>query len=269
MTTEIDSIPTRPTTPRAVEEQGGEALTPPAEIPASHPAVIAAEIRAGDSPWPPAFAPNAILDRDPDGIDAIWRTVRGWRHQSRTLAGLGHYHGQLRFYRPWRVYMYIPGEDGAPDTVVFGFGQTPREAYRAAHREQRLAAHDTADLLEERAGLRRQVDAALDKIALEAAKSAETRREVGILRGRIASLQAMFAEKPARDPGSAVLSLAYLRAWLDNAPLSEIQRDGLEVLLSLARPWHARGSAWERMLLSVQRLGIQVGVTPQEASRGR
>ena len=96
-----------------------------------------------------------------------------------------------------------------------------------------------------------------------------TRREVGILRGRIASLQAMFAEKPARDPGSAVLSLAYLRAWLDNAPLSEIQRDGLEILLSLARPWHARGSAWERMLLSVQRLGIQVGVTPQEASRGR
>ena len=31
----------------------------------------------------------------------------------------------------------------------------------------------------------------------------------------------------------------------------------------------AFGRAWQRVLLSVQRLGIQVGITPEEASRGR
>ncbi|NLF66037.1 MAG: hypothetical protein GX579_15710, partial [Chloroflexi bacterium] len=65
------------------------------------------------------------------------------------------------------------------------------------------------------------------------------------------------------------LTLAYLRAWLTNAPLGEIQREGLEVLLALAQPWHARGLAWQRLLASVQRMGVQVGITPEEASRGR
>lgn len=265
MTTEIDSVSILPHGARAVEEQGGERLTPP---PPNHPAVIVAEIRADDSPWPPAWRPNAILDRDPDGGDVFWKTVRQWRRGGHTLAGLGRYEGSLKG-EPWYLHLYEQDEDTKDDAVYSGFGQTPRQAYREAYRKQRLGAHDTADLLKERAGLARQLDAAQDQIALEAARATETHREVEALRSRVISLQAMFAEKPPRDPGAAVITLAYLRAWLTNAPLGEIRRDGLEVLLALAEPWPRRGRAWKGVLLSVARMGIQVGITPQEASRGQ
>ena len=267
MTTEIDSVSTLPHGARAVEEQGGERLTPP---PPMHPAVIAAEIRASDTRWPRALAPNAILDHDPDGGDVFWRTIRLWRHDGHTLAGLGCYEGDLDT-DPWFIHLYSQEQDSKGGTVYSGFGQTPRQAYREAHREQRLADHDVTDLLKERAGLARQLDAALDKIALEAARSTETRREVETIKGRLVELQALCRDKPARDPGTAVLTLAYLRAWLTNAPLGEIQREGLEVLLALAQPWHARGRAWQRLLASVQRMGITVGVTPVEleARRGQ
>jgi len=267
MTTEIDAIPITPHGARAVEEQGGERLTPP---PPTHPAIIAAEIRASDTRWPRALAPNAILDHDPDGGDVFWKTVRLWRHGGHTLAGLGRYEGDLD-NKPWYIHLYSQEQDSKQGTVHSGFGQTPREAYREAYREQRLAGHDVAELLKEHDALWRQLRAAQDKIALEAARSTETRREVETIKGRLIELQALCRDKPARDPGTAVLTLAYLRAWLTNAPLGEIQREGLEVLLALAQPWHARGRAWQRLLASVQRMGITVGVTPVEleARRGQ
>lgn len=267
MTTEIDSVSILPHGARAVEEQGGERLTPP---PPTHPAVIVAEIRADDSPWPPAWRPNAILDRDPDGGDVFWKTVRQWRRGGHTLAGLGRYQGDFD-NEPWYLHLFDQDED-AEGAVYSGFGQTPRQAYRAAYREQRLAAHDTAKLLKERAGLQRQVRDALEKIAGSTTRLIDTRREIDALQGRVTELEAVAAlrlQDPLRDKEQAMLTLAYLRAWLTNAPLGEIRRDGLEVLLALAEPWPRRGRAWKGVLLSVARMGIQVGITPQEASRGQ
>ena len=235
--------------PRAVEEQGGETLTPPAP---PTPAAAALDL-------PPAWTPNQVERRrdtsKPTSFDreTIWTAPSDDDRFAFTSTN-----GHTTFVR-----LYAGEVKGS------GFGETARAAYREAYRELRLDGYFTADLLKERAGLQAQLNQALDKIALEAARSTETRRELETLKGRLVELQALCRDKPARDPGTAVLTLAYLRAWLTNAPLGEIQREGLEVLLALAQPWHARGRAWQGVLLSVQRLGIQVGVTPEEASRGR
>jgi len=241
---------TEPDAPRTIEEQGGEALTSPQTV--ATPAAPALDL-------PPAWTPNQVERRldpsKPTSFDRemVWTAPAGDDRFAFTSTN-----GHTTFVR-----LYAGEAKGS------GFGETARAAYREAYRELRLDGYFTADLLKERAGLQRQLDAALDKIALEAARSTETRRELEALKGRLVELQALRRDKPARDPGTAVLTLAYLRAWLTNAPLGEIQREGLEVLLALAQPWHARGLAWQRLLASVQRMGVQVGITPEEASRGR
>jgi hypothetical protein len=249
MTSTTRTISTESDAPRAIEEQGGEALTPPAP---PTPTSTAPDL-------PPAFTPNQVERRQ--NLDKL----TGFDRETVWIApgeddrfAFTSTNGHTIFVR-----LYAGEAKGS------GFGETARAAYREAYRELRLDGHATADLLKERAGLRRQLDAALDKVAQEAALLTNARREIDALKGRIVELEAERQPKPARDPGTAVLTLAYLRAWLTNAPLGEIQREGLEVLLSLAQPWHARGRAWGRLLLSVQRLGIQVGITPEEASRGR
>ncbi len=259
MTSTTRTTSTEPAAPRAIDEQGGETLTPPVPTtPAPAPDL------------PPAWTPNRVeRRRDLDKLtgydrETVW-TAPGDDDRFAFTSTNGH----TTFVR-----LYAGEAKGS------GFGDSARAAYREAYRELRLDGHDTAGLLKERAGLRRQlenVSAHRDELLARSGTAqrashdvvAALKNEVATLRGRIAELEAAHQPKPARDPGSAVLTLAYLRAWLTNAPLGEIQREGLEVLLSLAQPWHARGRAWGRMLLSVERLGIRVGVTPEEASRGR
>jgi|GEM_PF-6518255 len=251
---------TKPAAPRALDEQGGETLTPPAPT-TSTPA-------APD--LPPAWTPNRVeRRRDLAKLTGYDRETTWTAPGDDDRFAFSSTNGHTTFVR-----LYAGEAKGS------GFGDSARAAYREAYRELRLDGHDTADLLKERADLRRRlenVSAHRDELL---ARSGTAQRashdivtalkdEVAALRGRIVELEAAHQPKPARDPGSAVLTLAYLRAWLTNAPLGEIQRDGLEVLLSLAQPWHARGRAWGRMLLSVERLGIRVGITPEEASRGR
>lgn len=276
MTTDIDTTSATRAPRATLPEQPGEQLSPP---PPAGPAPIERPALG----IPPAFAPNTILDHDPENLDVLWKTVRGWRRGVRTLAGLGRYSGPLDGSQPWRIYLYAPGHDAKPDTVHFGFGQTPRDAYRAACREQRLAQHDTADLLVKLAGKQRMLEQALRKIAADGARMTALYNEAGELKARIADLNDALSEKsrritaleaglqpkPPRDPGTAVLTLAYLRAWLTNAPLSEIQREGLEVLLALAKPWHARGRAWEDLVFSVTRMGIDIAPTPVELEARR
>ena len=241
---------TEPDAPRTIEEQGGEALTSPQTV--ATPAAPALDL-------PPAWTPNQVERRrdtsKPTSFDRemVWTAPSDDDRFAFTSTN-----GHTTFVR-----LYAGEAKGS------GFGETARAAYREAYRELRLDGYHTADLLKERASLQAHLNQALDRIALDAALLTNARREVEALKRRLAALEAERQPKPARDPGTAVLTLAYLRAWLTNAPLGEIQREGLEVLLALAQPWHARGRAWGRVLLSVQRLGIQVGITPEEASRGR
>jgi len=254
---------TEPAAPRATTpEAPGEQITPPA------PSTPTTAAPAPD--LPPAWTPNQVERR------ANLEKLTGYDRETTWTApgdddrfAFTSTNGHTTFVR-----LYAGEAKGS------GFGETARAAYREAYRELRLDGHDTADLLKERAGLQRQLENVSARRNDLLARSGTAQRashdivtalkdEVATLRGRIVELEAERQPKPARDPGSAVLTLAYLRAWLTNAPLGEIQRDGLEVLLSLAQPWHARGRAWGRVLSSVERLGIRVGITPEEASRGR
>lgn len=263
MTSTTCTISTESDAPRTIEEQGGENLTPPV---APTPAAPALDL-------PPAFMPNQVerkqnLDK-PSGFDCetAW-TATGDGYRFALCSTNGH-----------TTYIRLYTGEARGD----GFGKSAREAYRAAWREQRLARYDAAALLRERAGLRRMLRQAERKIAADGARLLTLADEAAALKARvaelndaageksrrIAALEAGLQPKPPRDPGAAVLTLAYLRAWLTNAPLSAIQRDGLEVLLSLAQPWHARGRAWDDVVFFVKRAGISVAPTPVELEARR
>jgi len=252
---------TKPAAPRATTpEAPGEQINPPAPPTTATPA----------PDLPPAWTPNRVeRRRDLEKLTGYDRETTWTAPTDDDRFAFTSTNGHTTFVR-----LYAGEAKGS------GFGDSARAAYREAYRELRLDGHDTADLLKERASLERQLENVSAHRNNLLARSGTAQRashdivaalkdEVAALRGRIVELEAAHQPKPARDPGTAVLTLAYLRAWLTNAPLGEIQREGLEVLLSLAQPWHARGRAWGRMLLSVERLGIRVGITPEEASRGR
>lgn len=72
--------------------------------------------------------------------------------------------------------------------------------------------------------------------------------------------------EPVRDKEAAVLSLAYLRAYLRITDAGEVQQRAYDLLCDLGRPWHQR-KRFGHVVTRVQEAGIKVGLTPQEASQ--
>jgi hypothetical protein len=72
--------------------------------------------------------------------------------------------------------------------------------------------------------------------------------------------------EPVRDKEAAVLSLAYLRAYLRITDAGEVQQRAYDLLCDLGRPWHQR-KRFVHVVTRVQEAGIKVGLTPQEASQ--
>lgn len=186
-------------------------------------------------------------------MENLWKPVKEWESGVKILLKEDH-------PDPWMVVLRSQEENERK--LHFGFGKTPREAYRVACHAQRLAAHDVEQLLRERVGLRRMLRDAERKIAADSVQTLNLHNKIEQLHARIgalendivkknqriAALEAGLQAKPPRDPGTAVLTLEYVRRWLDRALPGEIQRDGLEVLLSLAQPWYARGNVWEEIV---------------------
>ena len=108
---------TEPDAPRTIEEQGGEALTPPAP-PAPTPAAAALDL-------PPALTPNRVERRrdtsKPTSFDRemVWTAPAGDDRFAFTSTN-----GHTTFVR-----LYAGEAKGS------GFGETARAAYREAYRE--------------------------------------------------------------------------------------------------------------------------------------
>lgn len=122
----------------------------------------------------------AVLNRRANIITSTAPTDHLWRdRQTGEMT-------TLLIRRDGRYYVALFGE-----SVIRadGLGDSAREAYRQAYRQQRLARHSVPDLLRERAGLHRMLVQAQRKVAALGALQLQLYDEMGRLRARNAELE--------------------------------------------------------------------------------
>jgi hypothetical protein len=159
----------------------------------------------------------------------------------------------------------------------YGEGPTPRDAYRAADRERRLAAHNVADLLKEMAQHMRgkyrwrerwlKAEQSLTKVEAELRRAERqenhTRELLNETGEKLKALEAQQVDLVMTfDETELDSTRRYLSAYLT----LEAPKDPAALLAEIAKPWHERGMAWIHVVRTVKEAGITVGATPMDLS---